>query len=138
MLTQNMNHDETIRHLEECLIDPKWQIKTDFLNQVIDDEFEESNPLHEHGKTVGKKDAIAWLTQQRDESVSWSILQFSVKMLTHDIAIAQYLSQKTDTRNNTINIKYYRRLSIWKKQLDHSAIPWTLVFHQSINSPSPS
>lgn len=128
----NMNNSEQIKHLEECLVDPKWRCHPDFLNKLIADDFEECNPNHGFEHTVNKQEALHWLAQP-EEHVSWTITQFTVKMASDDLAIARYLSQKTKSVDNITITKHYTRLSIWRKRQLDPDIPWELLFHQSLS-----
>jgi len=133
---RSINDFDQIRCLEERLIDPEWRCRTEFLNSVIDDQFEEHNPNHGFDCVVSKQKALRWLAQP-EEQVTWSITQFAVKMASDDVAMARYLSQKTKLIGDRTIIKYHSRLSVWKKNQSDPDIPWKLFFHQSLSLNAP-
>ncbi len=112
-----------IRVLEESLLKPHSRNDIDTLSTLLHDDFEE---FGSSGRLCKKQEAIEWLVREDDNTV-WSMTDFTVKLLSDDVALATYRAHKSD--HTTSTNKHSMRVSIWQRVGNN----WMLRFHQGTN-----
>ena len=112
-----------ILELEELLLQRHARKDIKALERLLHDDFEE---LASSGEYCNKGDAIEWLIRE-DDSISWSLTDFRMRLLSGDVALASYCACKRDLDSNMT--KFSMRTSIWQKVEDR----WMLRYHQGTN-----
>jgi hypothetical protein len=111
---------ETLRQLEEQLLQPHVRRSAAALGRLLADEFLE---FGSSGRTWNKEQIIESL-QQEDGGCRRSLRDFQMKLLAPGVVLAMYrVSRKSDGDAQPVES---RRSSIWK-MIDGR---WQMVFHQ--------
>ena len=117
------SHDiaECIQQLELKLLQHDWTENPESIDQLLSADFEE---IDTNGIVHSRNDVIQWLLH-KDKAIRWSLVNFRIKLLTHDCVLAIYTASKHHDpayiRNESI------RSSIWRYQDQQ----WKMTFHQA-------
>jgi hypothetical protein len=109
---------ETIRLLEEKLLEPATRHSTTGLLELLADDFIEFGRL---GNVYNKHGVISRI--QKEETARMTLSDFKIVILAADIVLATYRATKTEVDGQQ---SYSLRSSIWRKNGDK----WQMFFHQ--------
>ena len=109
---------ETIRLLEEKLLEPATRHSTTGLLELLGDDFIEFGRL---GNVYNKQVVISRI--QKEETARMTLSDFKIVILAADIILATYRATKTEVDGQQ---SYSLRSSIWRKNGDK----WQMFFHQ--------
>jgi len=109
---------ETIRLLEEKLLEPATRHSTTGLLELLADDFIEIGRL---GNVYNKQVVISRI--QKEETARMTLSDFKIVILAADIILATYRATKTEVDGQQ---SYSLRSSIWHKNGDK----WQMFFHQ--------
>lgn len=116
-------HDisDYIQQLELDLLHHDWTENPKSIDQLLSVDFEE---IDANGIVHSRGDVIQWLLH-KDKTIRWSLVNFRIKLLTHDCAMAIYTASK---HHDSIHISNEStRSSIWLYQDQQ----WKMTFHQA-------
>jgi hypothetical protein len=109
---------ETIRMLEEKLVEPSTRHSVKELSALLDDDFTE---FGHSGNVYDKQVVIGRI--QKEETDRMTLSDFKVVILAPNVILATYRATKTETGGQK---SYSLRSSIWRKTGDK----WQMFFHQ--------
>ena len=110
-----MSVTDILLELELSLLRPSFRKSSDELERILADDFIE---FGSSGKTYNKQQVIDFLANEIQTEIA--VEDFSVKMLSEDIALATYKTFHKDSQKRVL------RSSVWKKTENS----WVLEFHQ--------
>lgn len=110
--------NEIIHHEKQLLARTE---SVEYLVHLIDDEFIE---FSSSGAVHDKIEASRWLAEKNSSEIKG--VEFEAKCLSKEVILLTYISEM---RNPLSNVKFARRVSIWRKNNDR----WQMVFHQGIS-----
>lgn len=117
------SHDitEFIQQLELKLLHHDWTENPESIDQLLSADFEE---IDTSGIVHSRNDVIQWLLH-KDKTIRWSLVNFRIKLLTHDCVLAIYTVSKHHDPAYIRNAS--TRSSIWQYQDQQ----WKMTFHQA-------
>ena len=109
---------ETIRLLEEKLVEPATRHSISELSELLTDDFTE---FGRSGNVYNKQVVIGRI--QKEETARMTLSDFKIVGLAPNVILATYRATKTETGGQK---SYSLRSSIWRKTGDK----WRMFFHQ--------
>jgi hypothetical protein len=109
---------ETIRFLEEKLVEPSTRHSVKELSALLDDDFTE---FGRSGNVYDKRVVIGRI--QKEETSRMTLSDFKIVGLAPNVILATYRATKTETGGQK---SYSLRSSIWRRAGDK----WRMFFHQ--------
>jgi hypothetical protein len=109
---------ETIRFLEEKLVEPATRHSISELSELLTDDFTE---FGRSGNVYNKQGVI--VSNQKQETARMTLSGFKIVGLAPNVILATYRATKTETGGQK---SYSLRSSIWRKTGDK----WQMFFHQ--------
>jgi hypothetical protein len=110
---------DRIRALEERLLQPDVRKSPQELDRLLANEFVE---FASDGRPYDKHQVIEAL--QQEGPFRRSLIDFRLRLLAHDVALATFCAIREDTRSGEIVSSL--RSSIWRRGVHE----WQVVFHQ--------
>ncbi len=110
-----------IQQLELKLLHHDWTENPKSIDQLLSVDFEE---IDSNGIVHSRNDVIQWLLH-KDKAIRWLLVNFRIRLLTHDCVLAIYTASKHHDPAYISNES--TRSSIWQYQNQQ----WKMTFHQA-------